>query len=277
MSRTRYYNYIDEKLHILAHRIATGGKLNMLSLHMHSENFYLHLFNILYDSNLENLNQYLQNVEAIDLVDHDNKIVIQVSSTNTKKKVESTLLKKIMIQYSNYTFKFISIAHDASNLRKKDFVNPHGITFDPSTDIYDTTSILNKILSFDIDRQKTVYENIKKELGGEIDIVLILNTLLEKERKLSSAISKSDSFEELENLIVELNEKYKNKGEYESIIQQLEEVDNNLESYEGELELIDKELFSGSFEATVKRQLNKFNKYFSSTSDLLYGEQYALK
>ena len=54
-------------------------------------------------------------------------------------------------------------------------------------------------------------------------------------------------------------------------------MEDNLKSYEGELELIDKELFSGRFEATVKRQLNKFNKYFSSTSDLLYGEQYALK
>lgn len=122
---------------------------------------------------------------------------------------------------------------------------------------------------------------ITKELPALIDKIdekkLILGALLEKEEKLSSAISKSDSFEELEGLIVELNEKYKNKGEYESIIQQLEEVEDNLKSYEGELELIDKELFSGRFEATVKRQLNKFNKYFSSTSDLLYGEQYALK
>ena len=63
MNRNEYYNYIDGKLHTLAHRITTGGKLNMLSLHMHSENFYLHLFNLLYDYELENLNQSLQNVE----------------------------------------------------------------------------------------------------------------------------------------------------------------------------------------------------------------------
>ncbi len=122
---------------------------------------------------------------------------------------------------------------------------------------------------------------IAKELPALIDKIdeknMTLCALLEKEQKLSSAISKTDSFEELESLIVKLNEKYKNKGEYESIIQQLEEVEENLKSYEGELELIDTELFSGSFEDTVKRQLNKFNKYFSSTSDLLYGEQYALK
>lgn len=105
----------------------------------------------------------------------------------------------------------------------------------------------------------------------------VLNELLKKEAELSVVISKSDSFEELENLIVELNEKYRNKGKYESIIQQLGEVENNLKSYNDELRLIDNELFSDDFEATVKLQLNKFNKHFASTSDLLYGEQYALK
>lgn len=105
----------------------------------------------------------------------------------------------------------------------------------------------------------------------------VINKLLKKEAELSAIISKSDTFEELEILIVELNEKYRNKGEYESIIQQLEEVENNLKSYNDALGLIDNELFSDDFEAIVKLQLNKFNKHFASTSDLLYGEQYALK
>lgn len=95
MNRTEYYNYIDEKLHTLAYRITTNGKLNMLHLHMHSENFYLHLFNLLYEYNLKNLNKTLQNVEAIDLIDDEKKIVIQVSSTNTKQKIESSLKEKI--------------------------------------------------------------------------------------------------------------------------------------------------------------------------------------
>ena len=77
---------------------------------MHSENFYLHFFNLLFGYKLENLNTFLQNVEAIDLIDHTNKIVIQVSATNTKQKVESTLEKEIIKTYSAYTFKFISIS-----------------------------------------------------------------------------------------------------------------------------------------------------------------------
>ena len=106
---------------------------------------------------------------------------------------------------------------------------------------------------------------------------MTLNGLLKKEAEISTIISKSDSFEELESLIVELNDKYRNKGDYESTIQQLTEVENNLKSYNEELELIDNELFSDDFENTVKFQQNKFNKYFASTSNVLYGEQYALK
>lgn len=177
MAREEYYNYISEKLHVLANKLATGGKLNMLSLHMHSESFYLHLFNLLYDYNLENLNQSLQNVEAIDLVDHANKIVIQVSSTNTKQKIESALEKNTIKKYSSYTFKFISIAKDASNLRKNTFINPHSISFNPSKDIYDIASILSEIFGTGIDKLKEIYRLIQKELGNEIDIVKLDSNL----------------------------------------------------------------------------------------------------
>ena len=104
-----------------------------------------------------------------------------------------------------------------------------------------------------------------------------LRELLLKEKKLAEIISKSDSFEELEHLIVELNLKYQKKGEYENIIQQLEEVENNVKEYNRQLNEIDDELFSDEFEKVVKSQLNKFNKHFANISNKLYGEQYAIK
>jgi uncharacterized protein YydD (DUF2326 family) len=104
-----------------------------------------------------------------------------------------------------------------------------------------------------------------------------LNTLLKEESTLSIVISKSDTFEELENLISELNDKYRKKGEYENIIQQLEEVEKNIKEYTKQLDEIDNELFSDDFEQAVKNQLKKYNKYFASISTILYGEQYALK
>ncbi|MBC7381787.1 MAG: DUF2326 domain-containing protein [Bacteroidia bacterium] len=104
-----------------------------------------------------------------------------------------------------------------------------------------------------------------------------LKKLLSEEKKLASVISKSESFEELELLIIEINEKFRKKGEYENVIQQLEEVENNMKDYNKQLTEIDDELFSDDFEQVVKTQLNKFNKYFAAISNNLYGEQYALK
>lgn len=113
-------------------------------------------------------------------------------------------------------------------------------------------------------------ENIEKKSS-------YLKDLLEKEKTQSILISKRESFEELEILISDLNEQFRKKGEYESTINQLNEVEEEIKELNKELEIIDKELFSEDVEQKVKTQLKKFNKYFASVSNTLYGEQYALK
>ncbi|MCW3789379.1 ABC-three component system protein [Plebeiibacterium sediminum] len=177
MNRNPYFDYIDERLHVLARRIETRGKLNMLDLHLHSENFYMHFFNLLYGYQLENLNSKMQNVEAIDLIDHTNKVIIQVSATCTKQKIESALTKQILNNYKNYAFKFISISKDASNIRKNTFKNPFSLTFMPSSDVFDITSLLNDILSKKAEVIKVIYKFIKDELGGEVDVVRLDSNL----------------------------------------------------------------------------------------------------
>ena len=81
----------------------------------------------------------------------------------------------------------------------------------------------------------------------------------------------------MEELISEINEKYRQRGEYENIISQLSEVEDNIDKYNKELDSIDDKIFSDNFEKNVKEQINKFNKYFSSVSNNLYGERYAIK
>ena len=104
-----------------------------------------------------------------------------------------------------------------------------------------------------------------------------LTELLTNEKLLSERISKGDSFAELEKIIGDLNEKHRIKGEYESIISQLEDAEENIASFNNELQEIDSMLFSNDFENVLKAQIKKFNKHFSSISNELYGEKYALK
>lgn len=128
-------------------------------------------------------------------------------------------------------------------------------------------------------KEKTLY--ITKELPSLLRALENkkheLQQRLKEENRLTNAIAKSDSFEELEELIIELNEEYKKKGEYESIIRQLEEVENNLKEFNEDLKQIDNELFSEDFESIVKQQLLKFNIHFTNISKQLYNEEYALK
>lgn len=104
-----------------------------------------------------------------------------------------------------------------------------------------------------------------------------LNELLSIEKEKTILVSKSESFIELESIISELTEKYRKKGEFENIVEQLTDVESNIKSYNEGLSSIDDELFSDDFENIVKTQLTKFNRHFSSISNYLYGEQYALK
>lgn len=202
MNRPDYFNVIEERLNLLALRITARGRLNILDFHGHAENFYQYFLNEVYGWTVKNENDNKQNVEAIDLIDHQNKFVIQVSSTSSKQKIESSLSKDSIGNYSGYTFKFVSIAIDSDNLRKHTFKNPHGINFTPTFDIIDNNSILSKIRGLHIDDQKRIYQFVKKELVMEIDLLKTetnlakVITILSKEHwNKRDAITEKNSFE----------------------------------------------------------------------------------
>lgn len=202
MNRSNYFSYIEEKLHVLANRIETRGKLNLLDLHVHSENFFSHFFNILFGYKLENLNSEIQNVESIDLIDNQNKILIQVSATCTRQKIESALKNEFIKNFSGYTFNFISISKDASGLKRMDFQNPYSIKFDPAKDIWDIASILRQIGNESAAGMKGIYDFIRSELGGEVDMMrvdsnlaAIINILSKEQWDESNRVEIEKSFE----------------------------------------------------------------------------------
>ncbi len=202
MNRPNYFNVIDERLNLLALRIERRGKLNILDYHGHSEYFYQYFLNEVYGWTVINENDLKQNVEAIDLTDHSNKFVIQVSATASKQKIESSLSKVLIKNYKGYTFKFISIARDADDLKKDTFKNPHSIKFTPSIDIMDVKSILSKIRGLQTDDQKRIYEFVKKELIPEIDpmklelnLTTVINILSKEDLDKLDATTEINSFE----------------------------------------------------------------------------------
>lgn len=179
MNSQRYYNNISEKLEVLAQRIKTSGQLNILDLNIHAETFYRDLLNIVYEYNLKSVNVSTSNFEAIDLIDEKNKILFQVTSNVTKQKIETTLKKKSIQEYSkdDYNLKFMFIADDAKKLRNKEFKNPYGIDFCSANDICDKITLLTDISQLTIGRCTLVNDLFEDEFGQKPDPVKVNNNL----------------------------------------------------------------------------------------------------
>lgn len=124
------------------------------------------------------------------------------------------------------------------------------------------------------------YDYIKKDLPVIEERLSIyrekLSELIKEETRLTDVVIKKKSVEELKNLISTLNEKYRKKGEFESIIKQLNETEREILTLERQIENFDKELFSVEFEQNLKNKLSNFNKIFSDISYEFYGERYAI-
>lgn len=101
--------------------------------------------------------------------------------------------------------------------------------------------------------------------------------LREEESKLQVAITASDTFADLEDIIKQLTELYQKKGAYESAINSITEVENIISELDKELLKIDTNLFSPNFQEQINGQLAKFNVIFSDFSERLYDEKYAIK
>ena len=79
-------------------------RADLFDINKHCENFYCGLLNIVYDYNLKNANIDSKNYSSVDLIDDTSGIYFQVTSNNTRDKVQTTidsLSKKIFIRIIN--------------------------------------------------------------------------------------------------------------------------------------------------------------------------------
>lgn len=115
-------------------------------------------------------------------------------------------------------------------------------------------------------------------IANQIDrLEMDLKSFLIKEAELTSIITKSDTYEDLEELISEMNMEYQKKGEYENQIKQIETVETSISEAEKAIDVIDEELFSDEFRDQVQDSINRFNILFTEVSKQLYDEEYVLK
>lgn len=213
-----------------------------------------------------NLNKdFEQDLEMLNIIKYKiNRTSSSISKLKIRKELIEDAKKELEDSVSSIDLNQLKILYSEAKL------NISGIqkTFSDLVNFHNTMVIeKSKFITADLPILITKLEEEEREMS----------LLLNEEKELTKKVAKGNSFEELEKIIEDLNEKYRCKGEYESIILQLEEVEKNINDLNKNLKTIDDLLFSNDFEEIVKQQIKKFNKYFSDISYELYGEKYALK
>ena len=85
------FDSISRVLAITRYDIEHHQSVNDLSLNIHGENYFRDVFNHVYGLNLQNANFESFNFPSIDLIDKENRIAYQITTTKSREKIDKTL------------------------------------------------------------------------------------------------------------------------------------------------------------------------------------------
>ena len=160
-------NYLSE----VERSIEFDTRANLFDINKHCENFYCGLLNIIYGLSLKNANVERKNYISVDLIDKNNKIYIQVTSTNTRNKVQSTIDKFIKKEfYKDSKLKILIICGKKEKFKKK-FNTQQKFIFDCSKDIIDNKDLYSRIKNLDIEKIDQVLEYLKSEIDAKYKFI----------------------------------------------------------------------------------------------------------
>lgn len=145
-----YMNYITRKLSDFSLYIDNKSKMNLNDAAVLAERFYREFINELFGWNLESTNLQHPNASGIDLVDVDNKIMIQVTTQAKVSKVTHTLDEIDLKKYSGYKLIVLLVTKTANYLKKQKYIVPSEINFIATSDVWDVNALLRNAMVADI-------------------------------------------------------------------------------------------------------------------------------
>lgn len=192
MNRSQLINSIAQSLSRFKSEVEILNSSNLYDISLHSENVLIPLLNELFGLKLENANKTKKNYPGIDLIDIDNRVAFQITSSNDNTKIKHTLKKVVDHKiYNEVDFVYIYILTEKKSVYKKDsFVDilEGHLDFDSQKHIIDYSNIMNmldqiiqatsikaisELLAEEftdekIDSRKKVAENIEEKVEEDI-------------------------------------------------------------------------------------------------------------
>ena len=134
---------------------------NLLSSSVHAESFYREFLNLLMDWSLVNANTARQNEKGIDLLYPGGDIVVQVSSSYTKKKLQDSLEKAK--DHAGCRFCFVPITTETHNFTG---LRLYGLRFEPQKDILGPELLMRQVRDCGIEKQRRLAALLDNYLEG---------------------------------------------------------------------------------------------------------------
>jgi hypothetical protein len=162
-----------EYLAIFSKKIEILSSNNNLSWNIHAENIMIPILNLLFESNFKNLNiEQNSQFPSIDLGDIDNKTCFQITSTDSFKKIKSTIEKfkekELYTKFDKINFLFLKekgkLILSKKQLDELNTIIESKFIFN-TTNLYDFQRIHNMSTTKDISDLESILDKLELELG----------------------------------------------------------------------------------------------------------------
>lgn len=192
MSRVELLTKIKKHFSELVTEIDLGKKNNLLAANVYAETTILRILNELHDLELGNANQESQNYPAIDLIDRESRIAIQVTSTSTSTKIKNTLRTLMKNElYNEFDILYICILGDKPKIEGVGFdsILEGKFAFDVSKDIIGIDTLLSQVLNLDsVKKIKKISSILEEEVSEEKQ--------KERKRRIEHSLNAQNSFDD---------------------------------------------------------------------------------
>lgn len=200
-NRKEIFDNISKALAILRYDIEQHQSINDFSLNIHGEDFFKNIMNGLY-SGAEYVNGNVggKNEAYIDLVDHKNKKIVQITTTRTKEKIINTLKVYNTQKYKGYYLEFMYLLNKPSLKTEsvEEIKTNHGIDIKPR--LKDHSDILSEIKNLSDANLTRLYNDcfshIETKYTEEEVLDLVFRKLIRDHRNV--IVRYDDSFGSLE-------------------------------------------------------------------------------
>ena len=220
--REKYMEEIAEHLKFKAFSNRVDANANDFNFTNADEAFFAELLNLTFNYNLLKTELIQRNYPAIDLIDGNNKIIIQVTYSIDHDKLEHSMNHKVIEKYSGYTFiYFYTGSSDIRSYKKssRKLENIYNLNFSRDNNIFATEDIIFKISNI-----------VDTKCLKQIRDLFPENRLIEP-RKISSQLTK------VINILKGIKRIFESSSDFEEDIMMYdiqEKINyNNLVHYEG--------------------------------------------